>query len=86
VTSTYTKRRTAEFKRDAIALVDATGRTVTETPGNSGSARSLGQHGRLHAGSTLARVSVRDAVTVQAGLSPRMGGRNSGAGQSRLNY
>ncbi|MER6415019.1 transposase [Streptomyces humidus] len=28
--SKYTKRYTAEFKRDAIALVDSTGRTVTE--------------------------------------------------------
>ncbi|MYU25837.1 transposase [Streptomyces sp. SID8352] len=27
--SKYTKRYTAEFKRDAIALVDSTGRTVT---------------------------------------------------------
>ncbi|WP_335937713.1 transposase [Streptomyces sp. PTD5-9] len=32
----YTKRYTAEFKRDAIALVDSTGRTVTEV------ARELG--------------------------------------------
>ncbi|MFJ1549801.1 transposase [Streptomyces sp. NPDC088246] len=36
VGSKYTKRYTAEFKRDAIALVDSTGRTVTET------ARELG--------------------------------------------
>ncbi|MFE0174896.1 transposase [Streptomyces sp. NPDC059002] len=28
--SKYTKRYTAEFKQDAIALVDSTGRTVTE--------------------------------------------------------
>ena len=34
--SKYTKRYTAEFKRDAIALVDSTGRTVTEV------ARELG--------------------------------------------
>ncbi|MFI0217672.1 transposase [Streptomyces lydicus] len=34
--SNYTKRYTAEFKRDAIALVDSTGRTVTEV------ARELG--------------------------------------------
>ncbi|MFF2700350.1 transposase [Streptomyces cyaneofuscatus] len=27
--SKYTKRYTAEFKRDAIALVDSTGKTVT---------------------------------------------------------
>lgn len=27
--SNYTKRYTAEFKRDAVALVDSTGRTVT---------------------------------------------------------
>ncbi|MFE7430056.1 transposase, partial [Streptomyces sp. NPDC057545] len=32
----YTKWYTAEFKRDAIALVDSTGRTVTEV------ARELG--------------------------------------------
>jgi transposase len=36
VGSKYTKRYTAEFKRDAIALVDSTGRTVTEV------ARELG--------------------------------------------
>jgi transposase len=36
VGSNYTKRYTAEFKRDAIALVDSTGRTVTEV------ARELG--------------------------------------------
>ncbi|WP_262706078.1 MULTISPECIES: transposase [Streptomyces] len=34
--SSYTKRYTAEFKRDAVALVDSTGRTVTEV------ARELG--------------------------------------------
>ncbi|MGY4967625.1 transposase [Streptomyces sp. 900105245] len=34
--SKYTKRYTAEFKQDAIALVDSTGRTVTEV------ARELG--------------------------------------------
>ncbi|MGW8358721.1 transposase [Streptomyces wedmorensis] len=34
--SKYTKRYTAEFKRDAVALVDSTGRTVTEV------ARELG--------------------------------------------
>ena len=34
--SKYTKRYTAEFKRDAIALVDSTGRTATEV------ARELG--------------------------------------------
>ncbi|MFB7868159.1 transposase, partial [Streptomyces sp. NPDC056069] len=34
--SKYTKRYTAEFKRDAVALVDSTGRTVTEV------ARGLG--------------------------------------------
>ncbi|MEU9301896.1 transposase [Streptomyces sp. NPDC048269] len=34
--SNYTKRYTAEFKRDAVALVDSTGRTVTEV------ARELG--------------------------------------------
>ncbi|MGX4694589.1 transposase [Streptomyces sp. JNUCC 63] len=34
--SKYTKRCTAEFKRDAIALVDSTGRAVTEV------ARELG--------------------------------------------
>ncbi|WP_406726949.1 transposase [Streptomyces sp. GD-15H] len=34
--SKHTKRYTAEFKRDAIALVDSTGRTVTEV------ARELG--------------------------------------------
>ncbi|MFF7234577.1 transposase [Streptomyces sioyaensis] len=28
--SNYAKRYTSEFKRDAIALVDSTGRTVTE--------------------------------------------------------
>jgi transposase len=36
VGSKYTKRYTAEFKRDAVALVDSTGRTVTEV------ARELG--------------------------------------------
>jgi transposase len=36
VGSKYTKRYTAEFKLDAIALVDSTGRTVTEV------ARELG--------------------------------------------
>ncbi|MFB7867306.1 transposase [Streptomyces sp. NPDC056069] len=34
--SKYAKRYTAEFKRDAVALVDSTGRTVTEV------ARGLG--------------------------------------------
>ncbi|MFD3537382.1 transposase [Streptomyces sp. NPDC058664] len=34
--SKYTKRYTAEFKRDAVALVDSSGRTVTEV------ARELG--------------------------------------------
>ncbi|MGY4967600.1 transposase [Streptomyces sp. 900105245] len=34
--SKYTKRYTTEFKRDAVALVDSTGRTVTEV------ARELG--------------------------------------------
>ncbi|MFJ2113879.1 transposase, partial [Streptomyces sp. NPDC087850] len=34
--SKYTRRYTAEFKRDAIALVDSAGRTVTEV------ARELG--------------------------------------------
>ncbi|WP_435279964.1 transposase [Streptomyces sp. 1222.5] len=34
--SKYTRRYTAEFKRDAVALVDSTGRTVTEV------ARKLG--------------------------------------------
>ncbi|MEK2479445.1 transposase [Streptomyces noursei] len=34
--SSYTKRYTAEFKRDAVALVDSSGRTVTEV------ARELG--------------------------------------------
>ncbi|MGW2207511.1 transposase [Streptomyces sp. NPDC001774] len=28
--SKYTKRYTAEFKQDAVALADSTGRTVTE--------------------------------------------------------
>jgi transposase len=36
VGSKYTRRYTAEFKRDAIALVDSAGRTVTEV------ARELG--------------------------------------------
>ncbi|WP_327286695.1 transposase [Streptomyces sp. NBC_01205] len=34
--SSYTKQYTAEFKRDAVALLDSTGRTVTEV------ARELG--------------------------------------------
>ncbi|MEU9153643.1 transposase [Streptomyces sp. NPDC048417] len=36
----YTKRYTEEFKRDAIALVDSTGKTVTAV------ARELGIRGR----------------------------------------
>jgi transposase len=42
VESKYTKRYTAEFKQDAIALVDSTGRTVTEAARELGvSAESL---------------------------------------------
>ncbi|MEU5548010.1 transposase [Streptomyces sioyaensis] len=39
--SNYTKRYTSEFKRDAIALVDSTGRTVTEVARELGAARSV---------------------------------------------
>ncbi|MEK8174495.1 hypothetical protein NKH77_52225 [Streptomyces sp. M19] len=38
--STYTKRYTEEFKRDAIALVDSPGRRSPPSPGNSASAPS----------------------------------------------
>ncbi|MCP9213506.1 transposase [Streptomyces cucumeris] len=34
--STYTKRYTAEFKRDPITLGDSSGRTVTEVSRESG--------------------------------------------------
>ncbi|MGW8955872.1 transposase [Streptomyces sp. NPDC055709] len=34
--SKYTKRYTAEFKRDAIALVDSSGKTVTAVAGELG--------------------------------------------------
>ncbi|SCF64545.1 transposase, partial [Streptomyces sp. DconLS] len=39
--SKYTKRYTDEFKRDAIALVDSVGQTVTAVARDSASAPSL---------------------------------------------
>ncbi|MFE2448745.1 transposase [Streptomyces sp. NPDC059426] len=42
--SNYTKRYTAEFKRDAVALVDSTGRTVTEVARELGVSPECGQH------------------------------------------
>ncbi|MFF3257455.1 transposase [Actinacidiphila glaucinigra] len=58
--SKYTKRYTEEFKRDAIALVDSSGRTVTAVARELGISSSLcgaGTAGRRRTGSRAGPVS-----------------------------
>ncbi|MFF4583687.1 transposase [Streptomyces sp. NPDC001373] len=55
--SKYTKRYTEEFKRDAVALVDSSGKTVTAVARELGIARSLCAAGTAGPRRTGARAS-----------------------------